>query len=707
MRTLVALITTVLLAVAAIVPAAATAPPRLVAGAAVSRPPGTYQPLNPARVFDTRPSHPIAARATARIPIQGVAGLPASGISAATVTLSLPTPATSGSVSVFPSGVSWPGPATITFAAASTQQNTVTAQLGSDGAISVRNNASAALQLVADVVGYYTTGPAVPGGYKPVPLQRLYDTRATGSHPLASGATATVQVTGRGAVPATKVSTGMINLTVLGPATTGSVSVFPAGTAWDHSTTASFGSGQTEQSMLTAQLGSNGAFSVRNNTGRALQLVIDIVGYYIAGSPLAPGGYQPMARDRIFDTRTDDEFTGPFDGGTVRLVPTLGTNVASYYIGSRTPNWGVRAETILLTVVSPSHPGSISVYAGGRTFDGKATVTFAAGATVQRLVTVRIPAEGSIQIRNNNAGELTVVADILGYFAGPRARLHQTASAVIDPNMDPIRDIADVSCVSATFCIAVTGGQSYRYDGSSWSAGFDAQAAIFAVSCVSPTFCMGIGGELGNTAWIYDGSHWSAPVVVADEVPSTVSCASTSLCVAMSVSGRNDDARAYVFNGTRWDTGTFLDPEAPGASVSCPTASFCLAGAAGWHQWDGSHWSADNNPQPHDFRYHVSCAAPTFCQYITYHESAAIWDGTGWQQKVGVPKSNDQASISCPAAFACIAGDLTELSGWDGAEWSMPILTVTRQGDLDFRLSCPTVDFCMAIYGKTAYRLDT
>jgi hypothetical protein len=116
----------------------------------------------------------------------------------------------------------------MSFAAASTQQNTVTAKLGSDGAVSVRNNAGSAVQLVADVVGYYAAGPAVPGGYRPVRLHRIFDTRATGSHPLASGATASVPVTGRGAVPASNVSAGAINLTVLSPAGTGSVSVFPA-----------------------------------------------------------------------------------------------------------------------------------------------------------------------------------------------------------------------------------------------------------------------------------------------------------------------------------------------------------------------------------------------------------------------------------------------------------------------------------------------
>ena len=628
--------------------------------------------------------------------VQSVAGLPASGISAVTVTLSMPTPAAAGSISVFPSGTTWPGAATISFAAAATQQNTVTAKLGSDGAISVRNNTASALQVVADVVGYYTVGPAVPGGFQPVPLQRLFDTRAAGSQPLAAGATASVSVTGRGAIPASNVSAGAVNLTVLSPAATGSVSVFPAGTSWDGSTTASFTTGQTEQSMLTAKLGSNGAFLVRNNTGTALQLVIDIAGYYVAGSPLATGGYLPMARDRIFDSRTYDESGGPFIAGGLWTVPTLGTNISDEYSGPKTPHWGLRAETILLTVVSPSQSGSISVFAGDRNFDGKAMVSFPAGRTVQRLVTVRIPLDGSIRIRNNSSVTLSVIADLQGYFAGAQNRLHLAASTLIDPD----RGVTDVSCTSASFCMAVAQtGQAFRYDGSSWSAGFDSQAAVRAVSCVSPTFCVGVGGW-GGSVLTYDGSQWSAPVVLEpDETFTSVSCASTSFCVAMSEHG----GWAFVFDGTGWDTGTVLNPQATRPSVSCPTASFCMASVDDWSQWDGSHWSGNNDgDNPNELP--VSCVSSTFCQSVSLMGNSGVWNGATWLD-VPAPTNHFLASLSCPAAFACIVADENEISGWDGTEWSMPIVSTSLPHSV--RLSCPTIDFCMVVDGRTAYRLNS
>jgi hypothetical protein len=689
MRTALARRTAPLLLVTALIApattsAGATTAARLAAGSPSSQPNGTYSPLNATRIFDTRTGNPIASGGTVRLQIQGVAGLPAAGISAVTVILSVLTPAAAGSLSVFPSGTSWPGAATISFAAASTQQNTVTAQLGSDGALSVRNNAPAAVQLVADVVGYYTTGPAVPGGYQPVPLQRILDTRAAGSQPLASGAMVNVSVTGHGAIPASNVSAGAINLTVLSPAGTGSISVFPSGTAWDTSTTASFTAGQTEQSMLTAQLGNDGAFTVRNDAGTAVQLVIDILGYYIAGSPPAAGGFVPMARDRIFDTR---EYL-PFQGGELRTVPTLGTSM--YFLGTKTPDWGLRAETILLTVVSPSQSGSVSVYAGHHNFDGKATVSFTAGHTAQRLVTVRIPQDGEIQVRNNSSVTLSVVTDVEGYFAGVQNRLQVTASALLDPNVDA-NGVADVSCTSASFCLAVTsGGMAYRYDGTGWSAGFRSPGAS-AVSCVSPSFCM----TAGDGVSIYDGTQWLPPPAGAPAYGNSVSCASATFCVVTNTT-------AYVFNGTGWDGGTLLNPQAQATWVSCPAPTFCAALAGGRFQWDGSHWSgaALGSSLESD---RVSCASPAFCQEATYVESS-VWDGTDWKL-VRTPDNHFASSVSCPAAFACLVGDEAEISGWDGSEWSMPIAGINRPLRV-FRLSCPTVHFCMAISDKTAYRLE-
>jgi hypothetical protein len=496
-------------------------------------------------------------------------------------------------------------------------------------------------------------------------------------------------VTGRGAIPASNVSAGAINLTVLSPAGIGSLSVFPAGTVWDTSATVSFTAGHTEQSMLTAQLGTDGAFTVRNNTGTAVQLVIDIAGYYVAGSPPAAGGYTPMARDRIFDSRTYDQSTGPFGAGQLRTVPTLGTNIDND--GPETPDWGLRAETILLSVVSPSQSGSISVFAGDRTFDGKATVSFTAGRTVQRLVTVRIPPEGTIGIRNNSSVTLSVIADVKGYFAGVQNRLHVASETRLASS--GLYELADVSCASASFCMAVTfGGLAFRYDGSSWSDAM--QAGLYAVSCVSTTFCMGVGG---GEPRIYDGTQWST--VPGNAGGSSVSCASPTFCMVVSPSG----GWVYRYDGTGFDAGTSINPQSHTSStVSCPTSTFCMAWTGGWYQWNGSDWSGTTDAADL-YRASVSCVSSTFCQYAA-QGSSAVWNGTSWQS-ARAPTDRDMSNVSCPAAFSCVVSDVAELSGWDGTEWSMPITHVHAPNYP--HSSCPTVNFCMVIDAENAYRLES
>lgn len=77
----------------------------------------------------------------------------------------------------------------------------------------------------------------------------------------------------------------------------------------------------------------------------------------------------------------------------------------------------------------------------------------------------------------------------------------------VDPSFSP----AEVSCASASFCVAVgPDGSFVTYDGGSWNtptpiAGAE---ALVSVSCPSPSFCAAIGKE---HVFTFDGSSWSAP----------------------------------------------------------------------------------------------------------------------------------------------------------------------------------------------------
>jgi len=160
---------------------------------------------------------------------------------------------------------------------------------------------------------------------------------------------------------------------------------------------------------------------------------------------------------------------------------------------------------------------------------------------------------------------------------------------------------------------------------------------------------------------------------------------------------------AYVFNGTDWNT-TNLNPQAQSSAVSCPTSTFCLAWADGWYRWNGSSWSGTASSTSL-YPVSVSCVSSTFCQYVTTGYSG-VWNGTSWLN-ARAPVNHTLDDVSCPAAFACIVGDEREVSGWDGTEWSMPIASIATPDYVPFRVSCPTLNFCMAISNHTGYRFES
>lgn len=256
---------------------------------------GEYQPMSPTRLLDTRIGQPVAAGQTRTFQVAGVAGIPPQGDSvqgwvAVVVNFTVLAPSRSGSLTVG-AGNLYVGNKqipSISFAAGQNEQSQLLMGLDGCGALPIRNNSAAAIDVIADVVGYYTGLTLnvdqefwADGWYA-----RAYDSRATGSKPIPPGGVADVQIWltafDWGGRPWNGVSAGSINVTVLMPTTDGSISVRPADTTWDGSTTISFTAGQTRQRMLMAKVGAGpdvGAVWIRNNSSAPITLIVDLNGW--------------------------------------------------------------------------------------------------------------------------------------------------------------------------------------------------------------------------------------------------------------------------------------------------------------------------------------------------------------------------------------------------------------------------------------------
>lgn len=301
--------------------------------------------------------------------------------------------------------------------------------------------------------------------------------------------------------------------------------------------------------------------------------------------------------------------------------------------------------------------------------------------------------------------------------AGASTALASSWTVQRSPNTDGAVQavLSDVSCASATACIAVGDGAVERRDGFRWSLQPIPTPAgathIYpnGVSCTSPNACT-LVGEYYNPADTqvtlaerWDGVRWSIQATPNPPNPnygselSAVSCSSRTDCTAV---GNDNGSTTLIerWDGTSWSiqpsptpiTATNRYPAVDLASVSCTSPIACTA--VGSHsdpadrlatlaeRWDGDSWSIQRTPTPADASgtaLGVSCSSPSACvgvgsyipagsPYGTVFALAERWGGSGWSIQPTLAPNGSLMSVSCGSKTACVAvGGYTSA---DGAE---------------------------------------
>ncbi|HEX3622441.1 MAG TPA: VCBS repeat-containing protein [Acidimicrobiales bacterium] len=248
---------------------------------------GRYHSLDPARVLDTRNgtggvTGPVGNAATVSAAVVGRGGVPATGVSAVALNVTVTQPSAGGYLTVFPSGTTPPLASNLNFVAGQTVPNLVMAKVGPDGKVSIYNNVGTT-HVVFDVVGWYgADGVATGSQLHALSPTRILDTRAgTGAPagPVGTAATLPVAVTGVAGVPATGVSAVLLNVTVTQPTAGGFLSVFPSGTTRPLASSLNFAPGQTVPNLVVAKVGADGKVDVYNDAG-ATHVIFDVVGWF-------------------------------------------------------------------------------------------------------------------------------------------------------------------------------------------------------------------------------------------------------------------------------------------------------------------------------------------------------------------------------------------------------------------------------------------
>ncbi len=191
--------------------------------------------MGPTRVLDSRESDPLAGKSSRTVDVTGVAGVPASGVTAIVANVTVTTISGYGYLTVHPSGIARPIASNINYAPGDTAvPNLVSVAVGADGNIVVFNGGQTPVDFIIDIAGWYGRAQVTETGqdlstFNPVGPTRVLDSRE--SDPLAGKSSRTVDVTGVAGVPASGVTAIVANVTVTTISGYGYLTVHPSGIA--------------------------------------------------------------------------------------------------------------------------------------------------------------------------------------------------------------------------------------------------------------------------------------------------------------------------------------------------------------------------------------------------------------------------------------------------------------------------------------------
>ncbi|HET7489639.1 MAG TPA: SBBP repeat-containing protein [Acidimicrobiales bacterium] len=403
---------------------------------------GEFSALTPARILDTRNATgtcfssggssqacaTIGAGGTEQLQVTGAGGVPASGVSAVVMNVTVTNPSAASVLTVWPSTDAQPGVSNLNYTAGQTVPNLVTVKLGTDGRVKL-NNAFGSVDAIADVVGWYGDGTGVAASrYSGLTPARILDTRAaslTGTCvPSPCGTlgansypeTADVTVAGAGGVPASGVTAVVLNATVTNPTAASVLTVWPSDVAQPGVSNLNYTAGQTVPNLVTVKLGANGKVKVNNAFG-TVNVIFDVVGWYGTAGSIAGARFTPLTPARVLDTRAAF-LTGacvPSPCGTLGANSYPETADVTIAGAGGVPASGVSGVVLNATVTNPSTASVLTVWPSDVAQPGVSNLNYTAGQTVPNLVAVKLGATGKVKM-NNAFGTVDVIFDVDGWF---------------------------------------------------------------------------------------------------------------------------------------------------------------------------------------------------------------------------------------------------------------------------------------------------
>ena len=279
-----------------------------------------------------------------------------------------------------------------------------------DTPVTFTNMSKGTVHVVADLEGYYSE--TAPDGYTTAGPVRLLDTRAatspTKGKPLGSGSVLALPVTNRNGVPANATAV-VLNVTVTDPTSSGYLTVYPAGGKVPVVSNLNFGKNQTLPNLVVVPVGAGGTIDFYNHSS-SVHVVADLEGYY---STQGLATFQDGSPLRFLDTTAK----GGLPTGTTALAAgaSLTLNLENAIPGGAGDTASTAALAFSVTVVSPARTGYLTVYPYGAAQPLSSNANWTAGQSVTSLVEVPVK-DGEVVLTNHSLGTINLYGDFEGLF---------------------------------------------------------------------------------------------------------------------------------------------------------------------------------------------------------------------------------------------------------------------------------------------------
>jgi hypothetical protein len=161
--------------------------------------------------------------------------------------------------------------------------------------------------------------------------------------------------------------------------------------------------GQTVPNLAVVPVGRDGKVTISNTSSGSAQIIADVAGYFLPGTPEQAGAFAALAPTRFLDTRIS---SGPVGAGG---------SVAFQVGGVKGIPARVALVVVNLTVTEPTSFGFLTAFASGSSRPNASNVNYTRGQTVPNLAVVPVGTDGKVRIVNTSAGSVQVIADVSGY----------------------------------------------------------------------------------------------------------------------------------------------------------------------------------------------------------------------------------------------------------------------------------------------------